>query len=315
MDVIGEAGHGTALQNRILSTLRFFDLQDVPLTLFELHKFLVNDTAEIKKNINTDYEYIGKEAQNYEQVKISDILLCLNEQLKTQVESKKGYYCLVNRTNIIETRINNYFYGFFREKRIKKYLWFLKYIPFVRGVAILGSQALGQPKPNSDIDLFIVTDSEFLGLGRALATAYFQVLGLRRHGKYISNRFCLNHYLAGVRALPGDRNLYTAMEYLKLRPVFGFRIWQDFQNNNNWVSLFFPHAKKPPIELAESQAFLQRVLEKILRNSFGRKLEEKIKSAQLGRIQRGEFIVADETEMSFHPNNRKSQLFSAFFEN
>ena len=31
------------LKERILSTLKFFDLQDYPVTLLELHKFLLAD--------------------------------------------------------------------------------------------------------------------------------------------------------------------------------------------------------------------------------------------------------------------------------
>src|SRR4051812_6804862 len=44
------------LKQRILSTLRFFDLQDFPLTLLELEKYLIHDLSVLKTEINTEWE-------------------------------------------------------------------------------------------------------------------------------------------------------------------------------------------------------------------------------------------------------------------
>lgn len=134
-------------------------------------------------------------------VSLDIVLSALNNELTGQVECYNGYYCLPGRSEIIKNRLNNYFYGFGREKRIKRYMWFLRHIPFVRGVAIGGSQALGQQKQASDIDLLIITDQKFMWLARTLASIYFQIFGVRRYKNNTQNRFCLNHYLAAPKCL------------------------------------------------------------------------------------------------------------------
>ena len=114
---------------------------------------------------------------------------------------KNGFYCLKGRAAIIDQRLANYIYGIKRERRIRRFIGGLRFLPFVRRAALAGSQAQGVQKSDSDIDLLIIVEPEFLWLGRTAVTAYFQILGLRRHGKKIANRFCLNHYLAGVKII------------------------------------------------------------------------------------------------------------------
>ncbi len=299
------------LQNRIISTLQFFDLQDIPLTLFELHKFLVNDPAEIKKNINFEFEHIGEASKEYEQVTLDAVFFVLENQLKDQIQTKNGYYCLPGRVNIIDLRINNYFYGFKREKIIKKYSGFLKNIPFVRGVALAGSQALGQPKDSSDIDLLIITDSKFLWLARTLVTIFFQVIGKRRYGKNIANRFCLNHYLAGPKAINNLKNFYTASEYLKLRPLAFPEVVREFQKANPWIFSFFPNSQQFNLEKSV-QPKGQKVLEKLFIGSFGKWLELNLKAWQLRRIRQEKFIVVTGDELSFHPESKQKDVLLRF---
>jgi len=304
------------LKQRIVDTLKFFDLQDLPLTLLELAEFLMADTEELKQQLDSRFEYIENSAHPaHNQIFLGEITRCLEGECMGEVGEFKGFYFLAGREHLVQIRLNNYLFGRFREKRILRLIGGARHLPFVRGIALLGSQALGQQKENSDIDLFIITEPHFLGLGRLMVTAYMQLLGVRRHGTKISNRFCLNHYLAGPRSLNRDRNLYTAAEYIKLRPLVYSNTFVKFRKHNNWVYSFFPNAKHfEPKEAEEQQSAIQKLLEKLLTNSFGQWLEQKLKAAQLGRIQKGEFIVAEALEMSFHPNNRKAKLFSAFFE-
>lgn len=186
------------LKERILSTLRFFDFQDYPLTLLELQRFLVTDLEVLKKLIDMQGEIIISNFKKEQEITIDKILECLDSELQNFVENTLGFYHLAGRKPIVQSRLQNYFFGIKREKLIKKYIGGLKYIPFVRGAALAGSQAMGQEKEASDIDLLIITDPKYMWLARTLVTAYFQILGKRRHGRKIQNRFCLNHYLAEI---------------------------------------------------------------------------------------------------------------------
>ena len=334
------------LKDRILSTLKFFDLQDCPLTLLELHKFLLpepgvlenvlDERGELKPDagfpspqINPvreltaalDRRQLGNNfplpptlSMTFSNgVNISEVQASLESHFTNEIICRFGYYALAGRESIILGRWQNYCYGIKREQLIARFLPGVRHLPFLRGVSVLGSQALGMPREGSDIDLLILVDGNRIGLARVFVTCYFQVLGLRRHGKKIANRFCLNHYVAANKVLNSDRNLYTASEYLKMRPALGNRLVANFQYNNRaWMGLLFSNAAAIlPIE--ERSSSVRLFLERILSGRFGRFLERWVKKAQYNHINRGEFIVVSEDELSFHPNNRKQQLFNNFF--
>ncbi len=301
------------LKERILSTLKFFDLQDYPLTLLELHKYLIADVEFLKQKIDTQGEIITRDYTQEPEVSIFEVLKCLDVKCAKEVQNTLGFYHLAGRGAIAQTRLTNYFFGIKREKLIKKYVGGLRRLPFIRGVALGGSQAMGLSKRGSDIDLLIITDSRFLWLGRTIATLYFQVLGKRRYGEKIADRFCLNHYLAGPKALGNIKNLYSAMEYARLRPLVGQGVVANFQKNNlGWIRQFFPQWRSVPA-LLENFLAVQKFLEKILSGRFGLWLESKLKSWQLPRIKKGKFIIVEEDELSFHPDSKQQLLLQKFF--
>lgn len=300
------------LRDRIIYTLRFFDLQDYPLTLLELHEYLLADLPALRQRLDERWEIKDANAALGQPVGLWEVLSCVQSECAGEVEERDGFYCLFGRGRIVEQRLQNYFYGFRRERLIRRYAWFLRYIPFVRGAALAGSQALGQQKQGSDIDLLIIAEEKFLWLARMLITAYFQLLGRRRYGKNIADRFCLNHYLAGPRELTDDRNLYTAVEYAKLRPLAYSETIAGFQRRNMpWICAFLPNAVAVCAQPEYSR--VQHAGEKML-TGLGAAWWDKLSGfMQLKRIKQGEFIVASNSELSFHPHNRKRQLFEKFF--
>jgi len=338
------------LKDRILSTLRFFDLQDYPVTLLELHKFLLADVEQLKRRINTQWELIDDNNNHNDRVGIDAVAKCLDSECQNEVEQKNGFYCLKGRSGIIHRRLANYIYGIKRERRIRRFVGGLRHLPFVRGAALAGSQAQGVQKPDSDIDLLIIVEPEFLWLARTAVTAYFQSLGLRRHSKKIADRFCLNHYLVGVKTITELRNLYTAWEYAKLRPLVNGGAIAEFQEKNcAWIEEFFPNFQLPPapsldpssradesarygarkrgrlppslklrrtsrgIADADKTSSLQKYLERMLSGKFGHWLETKLKNRQLPKIRREEFILVLDDELSFHPQSKQRELLARFF--
>ena len=244
----------------------------------------------------------------------SEILECLENEMADSVSSRSGFYCLKGREEIVSLRLRNYLNGIKREKKIRKHVKFLRHLPFIRGIALAGSQAMGEQKLDSDIDLLVITENKYLWLTRTLITTYFQFLGARRHGEKISNRFCLNHYLVGPKTMNELRNLYTAWEYAKLRPLVYYEATTQFQSANaNWIKAFFPNFN-PQAILSEPQSSAQRLLEKLFKNNFGLFLEEKLKNWQLPKIRQEKFIVVQPDELSFHPNSKQQLLLDRFFE-
>lgn len=302
------------LKQRIIATLRFFALQEVPLTLFELHKYLLADLKTLKRHLNDNWEVTSTD-EAVEPTTINQVLSCLETQCQDEVKSFRGYYYLSDKdNNFVTTRLHNYSYGIFREQLIKKHTLGLRRVPFLRSIGLVGSQAFGLPRVSSDIDTLIIVEPSFMWLARFFVTLYFQLAGVRRHGHKIANRFCLNHYISGPKTLDLDRNLYTAAEYIKARPIYHAGVLAEFKRNNlPWLQLFFPNTI-----LFDSQkvspSLAKRILESLFNNKFGRWLEHTVGAYQLRRINRSEFVVVEADELSFHPDNRKAQLFAAFFE-
>ena len=301
------------LKKRILSTLIFFDLQDYPLTLLELQRFLIADWESIQQQTDRQGELAEIKTDVSKPVSLMEILSCLDNECQGLVEQHLGFYYLPGKRELVERRLRNYLYGLKREKLISRYAWILRHVPFVRSAGLGGSQAMGLQKPGSDIDLFIVTDPQYMWLARTSVTVVFQFLGKRRHGQNIANRFCLNHYVAGPKALRQIRTLYSAMEYGRLRPlVYGQHLLVYQQNNQSWINVFFPNWQPVPAGF-ESQSYLQKVLEKLLHNGLGRTLERLFKAWQLPKIKKSKFIIVEDDELSFHPDSKQENLLDGFF--
>ncbi len=306
------------LDKRILATLKFFDLQNLPLTYLEVHRFLITDLDKCKELLDEQYELKPQSHIAHFEVGLDTVIEELDALInKRQVGQKNGFYYLPGRQSIVSGRLKGYTQAIEREKLITKYVGALRYFPFVRGVALAGSQALGLAKTDSDIDLFIITHKKFMWVARLLVTSYFHVFGVRRHGVKINNRFCLNHYMGRVREITEHRNLYTAVEYGKLRPLVFKGVVEAFQlANQNWINLFCPEALNglEDFVLPEAPKF-QKFLEKIFNNQFGNWLEQQIKNKLLPRIRAEKYIVVKDDELSFHPNSKQEGLLIQFFEN
>jgi hypothetical protein len=301
------------LSDRILSTLRFFDLQGIPLTMFEVHKYLLADVEQLRPVLNGTFELHDSEFSG-PFVSLGSVTSELERLVESgQLSTRQGYYCLPAHDAIIRARLRNYEFGILRERRIRRFGKLLRFVPFVRAAAVGGSQALGQQTASSDIDMFIITDPEFLWLGRTLVTAYFQVFGVRRHDKKIANRFCLNHYLAGAQEVTAERDPYNALEYLRLRAIAGPEEIHKFQKLNlGWIKKFYPNTELFNA-VALPRPIMQQAGEWLLRNRFGRWLERKLGARQMPRIKGGEHAVATDRELSFHSKERKYKLLREFY--
>ncbi len=302
------------LSNRIIETIRFFDLQDYPLTSFEVHKYLIADAVQLETRLDGNYELLPDQVPSGAMVQMDTVQSQLDVLSELgEIVMHDGFYTLPESARLVPLRLKNYLFGIKRERLIWRYLKFTAHIPFVRGISLAGSQALGLQRSTSDIDLLIITDPKHLWVARTLLTIYFHVFGVRRYGKKITNRFCLNHYLATIREVDAERNLYKAMEYTKLRPVVYPQATHAFQQaNEQWIKLFFPNVSFPK-KVNWPQTTLQKYLEKIFLNKFGAWFEQKLEHWQLGRIKQGKFIFVREDELSFHPESKHEKLLHGFF--
>lgn len=289
----------TPLAQSIYRTLAFFDAQDMALTLMEMKIYLVKAEAS--------------------EAGLSEIRETFGSELPGLVNYRDGFYFLAGRQELVNLRKERYKISLLRMRKAKKYLYFLRFMPYLRAVAISGSAALGNSSEDSDIDLFVITKKNRVWLARLLLAVYFQIFGQRRHGNFVKGRFCLNHYLAEGKTIAEDRNLYTAVEYGSLIPIVGHACLEKFWQENEWIGQYlsdFHNLITPlaPLTLRGGKGeLLPKLIEFILELTLLAPVLNYLAGIyQKRRIQMQEHILVSDGELSFHPGSRGQRVLEKF---
>jgi hypothetical protein len=170
----------------IVETVAFFDLFVYPLTDFELWQY-----SKIKCSL----------------ADIKNILFTAKI-----LETEDGFYYLVGRSEIIETRRKRYNYSDKKFKRARLVARFFKIIPWIKMIAVSNIIGTHNLKEQSDIDLFIITEKKRVWLTRFFCAGFMKILGLRPKEGEEKDKICLNFYVSegGMdlrRLMLGDNNI------------------------------------------------------------------------------------------------------------
>lgn len=244
------------LSQAILETLAYSDIFDYPLTLDELHKYLVVPIAkeEIKRGIST-----------------------IN-----QVDCKDGYYFLKNRSQIVEIRKARSAKSSKALKRALLYGKILGHLPFVRMVAVTGSLAVLNLSKLADMDYMLVTQPKRLWLARACAVTFGRLM------RVFGDKICVNLLVSENALLWSLQDLYSAREMCQMIPAAGFETYQKLRRQNQWTNAFLPNAS---LELSdfrnhsqEKQSLIQKMLECFFIGKLGDFIEAWAMKLQLNHI-------------------------------
>lgn len=126
------------------------------------------------------------------------------------------------------------------ERRAHRVALLLAGLPFVRMVGLTGSLARKVARVDSDIDFFMVAAPGRLFTVRFCVTLLVQLLGIRRHGRKIAGRICLNRYQTAdaLEIIPHTR--YHAEDLSQLVPLIDLdHIFEQFQSANQWMTKEF----------------------------------------------------------------------------
>lgn len=300
------------LRKNILATIAYYDVLDYPLTAFEIWKYLIMNQESTSNN-------------QEEEIKLLDITNELDrEEIKKYIEECRGFYFFQGRQDLVAKRIENNKISESKLKIIKKVAWFLRFVPFVRMVAITGRVAMKNAQKGSDLDLLIVLKHGHIFTGRTLVTLLVHLLGKRRYGKKIKNRICLNYFITTKSLEISNQDLFSSSEYYFIRPIFGFKVFRKFQTQNRWIRKYKPNYK--PIEIAETcllkDSYFSKKIRKIGEMIFSfSSLEKMLKKWQLRRIavdlrthQEGSMVEAGDDALIFLPEPQGPQIFERFKE-
>jgi hypothetical protein len=295
------------LAKNILTTITYYDVLDYPLTIFELEKYLIR--AEMKQEDGEEKADLAR---------IERVLA--GGELKNLVEDYQGFYFSPNRQELVAQRMAR---NKISEKKIKivlRVVRYLRFVPYLRMIAITGRLAMKNAQGKSDLDLLVVIKKGKLFTGRFLVTALVQLMGKRRYAEKIKNRICLNHFLTD-EFIVESQSLFSANEYTFLLPVFGN--FSEFYAKNPWIKEFkpnfYPEAKSA--KSIEDSAFSKgwrSFWEKILAGKFIEAILAKWQKAKIRKnpktSQKGGVIIYKDTELAFWPNfeNQETKIFEKF---
>ncbi|MEK7564718.1 MAG: nucleotidyltransferase domain-containing protein [Patescibacteria group bacterium] len=173
---------------------------------------------------------------------------------------------------------------------LKKFLPILINCPYTRAIFLAGSTAVGNPKPESDIDLIIISEEKRVWLNRLFLELATFIFGKRRSKKKIKNRFCFNIFLSNSSPLLPHQDLIGASFYKNLKPVWGNESEiKNFWSENYWLKNFyetdFENEKSFLVKYDNKKiwlkTFLEKVLEKINLANFLEKISYKIQTHYL----------------------------------
>lgn len=206
--------------------------------------------------------------------------------------------------------------------RVAKYGKFLQMVPFVRMVAVCNNLALGNVHADSDIDLFVVAKSGRMFLVRTFITFIFQVLGVRRHGKYVKHRFCLSFFIDDSNFdfsnIALDNDFYLAYWLPNIKPIIDNDNFSDeFLDSNSWIYRFFDNkifiSKSKLLKIDKFYNSLNKLFSFIFSGFFGDFLEKRLMVWQLKRSKNKaklatekSSLIINEHMLKFHNNDRRS---------
>lgn len=212
------------MEKAILKTINYADIFDSPLTIWEIHKWLIGTKATLRQ-----------------------VEKALNKLVKqSRIRNKRDYFFLASRNRIVSMRLEN-------KKKSKGYFIqaqiiasFFKLIPWVKLVGVSGGLAMENPGKDGDIDLFVIASKNRLWLSRLLMLIFLSLTTLRRSvsddHKSAEGKFCLNMILEEDRLEQQRKDLFTAHEVLQMKLLWQRdNMYSKFLESNSWAFKFLPN--------------------------------------------------------------------------
>ena len=198
-----------------------------------------------------------------------------NQSLQTLLKEElvfkvSGFYSLQNSESVATRRIEGNIRAGQQLKIARRIAGFLSGFPFVETVCVSGSLSKNFSDERSDIDFFIITEANRLWTARTF-------MHLLKKVSYLAGKqhwFCMNYYVDEKGMEIVEKNIFTAMEIVTLKPMQGKEYFRKFIEANSWTKNYFPEQKISIGEERIKEMKLRKFMEKILRSKFGDVIEK-----------------------------------------
>lgn len=278
----------SARELAIIRTVAYADVFDYPLTMQELHRWL----------IDTNVSGIS----------------ALTEKIPAQITTDGRYYYLSGRSKITRLRTK-------REKTDQrkliiaiKIIKYLIYIPTITCIAVTGALAMDNAKDDDDIDICVITSSSTVWITRLLTVLILELFGIRRRpsDKNVQGKVCANMFLdENHLGLPlKERDLFSAHEVLQMKPlVWRGETYKKFLKANEWVKRFLPNAYKLRINNEiKKQSSISNFIVSLLRFF---ELPAKVVQLKYMQRRRSDEVIRD-GYLRFHPQDARGWVMKKY---
>lgn len=336
-----------ALKSAVVATLAYHEALDYPLTAWEVFQRLL-DPGQAAPGLAlpglalAGFPVSHSGSENFAAVSgmtYGSVLSALQDLTGEGVaQQEHGFYLLRGGAGSWEERIERTKVAEHLWRQVRPALRLLTSAPFVSCVMLSGSLAASNAKPSSDVDLLVIASENRIWTARSFLTL-LGIFSLRlRPGRLtrfcfplvryapqrgVAGKLCLNHYLTVTSLALRSRSLFTAASYLSLVPLWGETTFADFVAANSWIRKYFPTATFSSLHLKAVKGFgihrmARRCLEAPLRGRLGDFLEWLAGAAQRHFIRgnpltkRGGRVVAEDSELAFHPETPEEHLLERF---
>ncbi len=218
--------------------------------------------------------------------------------LPKDIGYQKGFYFINGQEGLLLKRALRKRLSEKKQLIAKKSVRILSLIPWITGVFLTGSVAMGNAKEEGDIDLMIIVKSGRLWTSRLLSFLLLTASGfkMRRHGIVDQkDRLCMNMWLDESSLVwpEKERNIFSAHEIIQVKPLLNRRnVYERFLSENIWVKDYWPSSIS--INKRENTAIRVQAgrIEKMLFNLQHKYMKDKI-TKEIVREDRAIFHPTD----------------------
>ena len=140
-------------------------------------------------------------------------------------------------------------------------------LPFVRMIAVTGSLALHNADAGDDIDFLVIAEDDRVWSCRL--NVMLLRAAARRH-----EQLCFNYFLAERAVALDRRDLYTARELGQMVPVYGWPVYRDMLEANDWMREILPNVTpRQPLANGFRGARSRALAESMLRSGVAGRVE------------------------------------------
>ncbi|PJF40230.1 MAG: hypothetical protein D6737_17630 [Chloroflexi bacterium] len=291
--------NGHPLEDAILRTIIYADIFSFPMTVREIHHFLIHDVSV-----------------HFEQVQEK---LAESPRLQKELIQQSGYFALAERREIITLRLQREAYSENLWTHGVYYGKWLARLPFVRMVALTGALAMRNAlTDDDDLDYLIIAQPGRVWLARVFTIALVKLAAKR--GVVI----CPNYVLAADNLEQNRKDLYIAHEIVQMVPLYGSHIYRLILQANEWVAQYMPNAHHPFYAEHEYKqhkfwAFIKNIAERLLTGPHGDWIEQWERRRKLHRFASNmqtphSSAQLDETQVKGHFDDHGHPVLSKYYQ-